>query len=257
MLVDTHCHLMDQQFADDLDDVIRRAEAEGIGRMIVPAVDLATAHEVIRIAEAYPNVYAAVGIHPESANDVPASHFDEIERLAKHEKVVAIGEIGLDYYWDSAPHAVQQDVMARQIEIAKRVGLPIIVHNRESTEDIIQLLDRMNVAESGGVMHCFSGSENDARRCLAMGMYISFGGPVTFKKADDVRAVAAVIPDDRILVETDSPYLSPHPFRGKRNEPSRVKIVAQQVADVRNVSLEALAAQTTANALRLFSKVGL
>lgn len=254
-LFDTHCHLMDKQFADDLDEVIKRARAEGVARIVVPAVDLDTAHQVIRIAETYDGIYAAVGIHPESAKDVPAAHYDEIERLARHEKVVAIGEIGLDYYWDAAPRPEQQAVMARQVEIAQRVELPIIVHNRESTADVIDLLQRMDVAKSGGVMHCFNGSEADAKQCLEMGMYISFGGPVTFKKADDVRAVAATIPDDRILVETDSPYLSPHPFRGKRNEPSRVKLVAEQIAEVRGVTLEAFAEWTTKNALSLFGKV--
>lgn len=255
-LFDTHCHLMDEQFAQDLDEVVTRAKEAGVTRMVVPAIDVATAHRVLAIAEAYTGVYAAVGIHPEYAKDVPDSDFEEIERLAAHEKVVAIGEIGLDYYWDSAPRPEQQRVMERQIEIARRTKLPIIVHNRESTEDVIALLRRCRVEETGGVMHCFNGTMDDALACLEMGMYISFGGPVTFKKADDVRDVAAQIPTDRLLVETDSPYLSPHPFRGKRNEPMRVQLVAETIAAVRGTTLDALAQQTMENGLRLFHRVG-
>lgn len=255
MLFDTHCHLMDDQFDDDLDAVLHRAKEAGVTRIVVPAVDVTTAYKALAIAEANSGVYAAVGIHPESAKDVPAMDFDVIERLALHEKVVAIGEIGLDYYWDAAPRPEQQRVMERQIDIARRTKLPIIVHNRESTEDVISLLRRSHVQEVGGVMHCFNGTVADATACLAMGMFISFGGPVTFKKADDVRAVASVIPADRLLVETDSPYLSPHPFRGKRNEPVRVQLVAEAIASVRNMTLEALAEQTMRNGLSLFKKV--
>lgn len=247
---------MDGQFGDDLDSVIARARAEGVDRMVIPAVDLATARAAIHIAEAHEGVYAAVGIHPESAASARIEDYDEMERLAGHEKVVAIGEIGLDYYWDSAPRSVQQEVMERQIELAKRVGLPIIVHNRESTEDVIALLAKTQVGTSvGGVMHCFNEREEALRRCLELGMYISFAGPVTFKKSDDLRALAAKVPSDRLLIETDSPYLSPHPFRGKRNEPARVKLVADTVAYARGESVQACAEQTRENAHRLFWKV--
>ncbi|GLG02423.1 hydrolase TatD [Alicyclobacillus hesperidum subsp. aegles] len=255
-LFDTHCHLMDGQFSDDLDEVIARAREEGVDRVVIPAVDLLTAHAAIRIAEAHEGIYAAVGIHPESAADVKSEVYDEIERLAKHEKVVAIGEIGLDYYWDHAPRPVQQEVMERQIEIAKRVGLPIIVHNRESTEDVITLIAKTQVGTSvGGVMHCFNEREEVLVQCLDLGMYISFAGPITFKKSDDLRALAAKVPPDRLLVETDSPYLSPHPFRGKRNEPARVKLVADTVAYARGESIQTCAEQTWENAHRLFWKV--
>ncbi|GEO26361.1 hydrolase TatD [Alicyclobacillus acidoterrestris] len=254
-LFDTHCHLMDDQFADDLAAVLERAHSAGVSYVVVPAVDVQSARRAIAIAEQHEGVYAAVGIHPEAAKDVPASDFDEVERLALHEKVVAIGEIGLDYYWDAAPRPEQAAVLRRQIEIAKRVKQPVIIHNRESTQDIVQLLQDSGVDEVGGVMHCFNETLDVAKACMALGFYISFGGPVTFKKAEDVRQVAAQIPDDRLLVETDSPYLSPHPFRGKRNEPARVRLVAEQVAQVRGVGVDTIAALTTKNALALFRGV--
>lgn len=254
-LFDTHCHLMDDQFSDDLDAVLVKARDAGVSHIVIPAVDVVSAHRAIAIAEAYEGVYAAVGIHPESAKDVPDGDFDVIERLATHPKVVAIGEIGLDYYWDAAPRPVQQDVMQRQIEIAKRVQLPVIIHNRESTEDVLKVLKASGAAEVGGIMHCFNASLDVAKACMEMAFYISFGGPVTFKKTDDIRQVAAQIPSERLLVETDSPYLSPHPFRGKRNEPMRVRVIAQKVAEVRGETLETIAAQTMENALRLFAKV--
>lgn len=247
---------MDEQFVDDLDAVLAQAREDGITRIIIPAVDVATAHKAIQIAENNSGVYAAVGIHPESAKDVPAGDFDEIERLAGHPKVVAIGEIGLDYYWDSAPRPEQRDVMARQIEIAKRVGLPVIIHNRESTDDVLMVLRDAGAAEVGGVMHCFNESFEVAKAAMEMGFYISFGGPITFKKAEDVREVAALIPQDRLLVETDSPYLSPHPFRGKRNVPSRVRYVAEKLAEVQGIHYTELVELTTRNALKLFAKVG-
>lgn len=254
-LFDTHCHLMDDQFDNDLDDVIVKARETGVSHMVIPAVDVQSAHRAIAIAENYEGVYAAVGIHPEAAKDVPDVDFALMEQLAEHEKVVAIGEIGLDYYWDAAPRPEQQEVMRRQIEIAKRVNLPVIIHNRESTADVLTVLKESGASEVGGIMHCFNESLEVAKVCLDMSFYISFGGPVTFKRADDVREVAANIPADRLLVETDSPYLSPHPYRGKRNEPMRVQIVAQKVADVRSESLEAIAETTMQNAMRIFHKV--
>jgi len=255
-LFDTHCHLMDGRFADDLDDVLARAREAGVERIVVPAVDLATCREVIRIAEEHDGVYAAVGIHPESAGDVPEGAYDEIERMAQHPKVVAIGEIGLDYYWDSAPRPVQQEVMEKQVELAKRVGLPIIVHNRESTEDVLALLARTRPGDAaGGVMHCFNEREEVMRRAVDLGMYISFAGPLTYKKSDDLRAVATIVPEDRLLIETDSPYLSPHPFRGKRNEPARVALVAEALAASRGVPVDEIAEITWRNAHRLFGKV--
>lgn len=253
MLIDTHCHLFDEQFSDDVEAVIENAREFGVTGFVVPAVDLRTSEEAIRLAERFEGVYAAVGIHPESLKDLPDSVFDEVESLAKHDKVVAIGEIGLDYYWDVAPRPFQQEVFSRQIELASRVNLPIIIHNRDATEDTVQLVlcapDGVN-----GVMHCFTGSVETAKQCMQKGFYISFGGPVTFKNAVNVARTAAEIPDEWLLVETDSPYLSPHPYRGKRNEPSRVKVVAEKLAELRGQTVETIMDITSQNARRLFQR---
>ncbi|WDL99008.1 TatD family hydrolase [Alicyclobacillus sp. ALC3] len=254
MLFDSHCHLNDDQFADDLADVLTRARAVGIKRIVVPGVDVASSQRAIWLAEQEPEVFAAVGIHPEAAKDVPDEDFAQIESLTSHPKVVAVGEIGLDYYWDAAPRPEQQDVLRRQLELAERCRLPVILHNRESTADLVAMIESFR-GRVTGVMHCFNESEAVAKRCLDLGYYISFGGPVTFKKADDVRAVAQVIPADRLLAETDSPYLSPTPLRGKRNEPERVALVVAELARVRGQDTEEVARQTAENALRLFAKV--
>lgn len=254
MLFDSHCHLNDDQFVDDLADVLARARASGVGRIIVPGVDVASSERAIRIAVQEPEVFAAVGIHPEAAKDVTDADFARIESLTSHPKVVAVGEIGLDYYWDAAPRPEQQDVLRRQLELAERCQLPVILHNRESTEDLVQMIESFR-GRVIGVMHCFNESQAVAQRCLDLGYYISFGGPVTFKKADDVREVAALIPDDRLLAETDSPYLSPAPLRGKRNEPERVQLVVTELARLRSREAKDVAALTAANAMRLFSKV--
>lgn len=255
MWFDSHCHLNAEQFDDDLDEVLARARDQGVKRIVVPGVDVASSERAIAIAERVEEVYAAVGIHPEAANDVPNDHFDRIEALAKHPKVVAIGEIGLDYYWDAAPRDVQRDVAARQMAIAERCGLPVIIHNREATEDTVALLASACHGRVNGVMHCFTGTWETAQTCIEMGFFISFGGPVTFKNAPEVREVAAQIPDEWLLAETDSPYLSPAPFRGKRNEPARVRLVGEKLAEVRGQPVADIEQMTTANAARLFSKV--
>lgn len=255
MLFDTHCHLNDEQFKDDVEAVLERAHAEGVTRIVVPGVDVASSERAIRLAERFEGVYAAVGIHPESLDNLPGGVLDEIESLTTHEKVVAIGEIGLDYYWDVAPREFQQEVFAAQIELAKKRALPIIIHNRDATEDTVRLVEAAP-DEVKGVMHCFTGSVETAKRCIEKGFFISFGGPVTFKNAVNVQKTAAQIPHEWLLVETDSPYLSPHPLRGKRNEPARVKLVAEKLAELREQEFSTLVAETTENALKLFHKIG-
>lgn len=251
-LFDSHCHLFDEQFQDDLPRVLADARDQGVTRIVVPAVDIATARAALRLAEDNEGVYVAAGIHPESLAAWSATDITAIRGLAAHPKVVAIGEIGLDYHWDVASHAVQREALRLQVQLAKAVQLPVVIHNRESTEDLISLLE----AESGGVlrgvMHCFSDTLDSARRCLDLGFYISFGGPVTFKNARALQEVARQIPADRLLIETDSPYLSPHPLRGKRNEPARVKLVAEKLAELRGETLATIAQQTFDNASRLF-----
>ncbi|MFX4301029.1 TatD family hydrolase [Alicyclobacillus tolerans] len=256
MLFDTHCHLMDDRFREDLPHVIERARAVGVTEIVVPGVDVESSRKALEIAEAYSGVYAAVGIHPEAVGRVSDDDYAAIETMAAHPRVVAIGEIGLDYYWDAAPRDVQRAAFVRQIEMARRLQLPVIVHNRESTGDVLQCLQEAHVEEVGGIMHCFNGSEETAKICLAMGMYLSFGGSITFKNARNVQAVASTVPRDRLLVETDAPYLTPHPHRGTRNEPAYVQLVAQRLAQAQGISYEQICDYTRANALRLFMKIG-
>jgi TatD DNase family protein len=255
VLFDTHCHLNDEQFKDDVESVLERAHAEGVTNIVVPGVDVTSSERAILLAEKYEGVYAAVGIHPESLKDLPETELDQIRALTRHPKVVAIGEIGLDYYWDVAPRSFQQEIFAAQIALAADCGLPILIHNRDATEDTVRMVKG---APQGvhGVMHCFTGSIETALECIRKGFYISFGGPVTFKNAVGVQKTAAQVPDEWLVVETDSPYLSPHPLRGKRNEPGRVRLVAEKLAELREKEYLEIAALSMANALRLFPKIG-
>lgn len=252
MLFDTHVHLNIEQFDEDRDEVIQRAKAAGVEKMVVVGFDHETIHKAIALAEQYDFIYAAVGWHPVDAIDFTDEDLLWLEELAHHEKVVALGEMGLDYHWDKSPKDVQKDVFRKQIALAKKVKLPIIIHNREATDDVIQLLQEEHAEEVGGIMHCFAGEVEHVKPCLDMNFYISLGGPVTFKNAKAPKEVAKVVPADRLLVETDCPFLAPHPHRGKRNEPAYVRLVAEQIANLRDTSIEAIEQQTTANALRLF-----
>lgn len=209
----------------------------------------------VELAEQHDFLYAAVGIHPEAVNGIGDQDFARIADLAKHPKVVAIGEIGLDYHWDAAPREVSQDVLRTQIGIARELSLPVVIHNRDATMDVVQVLTEECRNEVPGVMHCFTGSYETALQCMNLGFYVSFGGPVTFKNAKNVKEVAARIPDEWLLVETDAPYLTPHPFRGQRNEPAHVRLVAETLAELRNQTLEEIGGLTSVNARRLFSKV--
>lgn len=246
---------MDIQFKQDLSDVIARARDAGVTRIVIPGIDVASSKVAIQIAEDYPGIYAAVGIHPESSMNVTDADFVEIEQMATHPKVVAIGEVGLDYYWETAPRAHQQRVLRAQIAMARNLHLPIIIHNRDATEDVLAVLKTACGGDVIGVMHCFTGSFETAKQCMDLGFFISFGGPLTFKNARNVHEVSAKIPMDALLIETDSPYLTPHPFRGKRNEPAYVQLVAQKLAELRAETLAHVAESTTSNALRLFGKI--
>jgi len=253
-LFDTHCHLDIDSFTEDIEEVIERAAATGVTRMIVPGLDLDNAAAVLALAERFPGVHAAVGVHPNSAAGWCDEWIGRLRELARHPKVVAIGEIGLDYYWDKTPPEVQHKALAQQLELAAELSLPVIIHNREASADVIDMLaaSSLNGHERPGVLHSFSGDWATAEAALAMGFYLGFTGPLTYKKADDLRAIAARVPLDRILIETDAPYLTPHPYRGKRNEPAYVRFVAERLAEVRGLSLSEVAEITTANALRLF-----
>ncbi|MBT2604742.1 TatD family hydrolase [Peribacillus frigoritolerans] len=252
MLFDTHVHVNAEQFNEDLEDVIDRAKEAGVDNMVVVGFDRPTIIRAMELIEAYDFMYAAVGWHPVDAIDMTEDDLQWIEELSNHPKVVAIGEMGLDYHWDKSPKDVQMEVFRKQIRLAKKVGLPIIIHNREATADIVNILKEEEASRVGGIMHCFSGSAETALECINMNFYISLGGPVTFKNAKKPKEVAAAVPLDRLLIETDCPYLAPHPYRGKRNEPSYVKLVAEQIAEIKQLTFEEVSQATTENAKKLF-----
>ncbi|MCB8943674.1 MAG: TatD family hydrolase [Ardenticatenaceae bacterium] len=257
MLIDTHCHLDFEWFDEDRAAMIARAVAAGVTRMIVPAIDLAGCTAVLRLGELYDEVYTAVGIHPNATADWQDSWLDSLRQWAQPEKVVAIGEIGLDYYRDRSPKDVQHHALRLQLELAAELNLPVILHNRESNEDIIRLLRESPLAgrERPGVLHSFAADWATAQAALDMGFYLGFTGPVTYKKADDLRRIVAQVPLDRLLVETDAPFLAPQQYRGKRNEPAYVRFVAERIAAIHGLETAELARITTQNALQLFSKI--
>jgi TatD DNase family protein len=252
-LFDSHAHLNQDDFDADRDELIARAQAAGVETIVTVGYSLASSRQSIDIAARYPGVYAAVGIQPNDTIHAAAGDWDEIVSLASAPRVVALGETGLDRYWNTSPLTLQQDYFDRHLRLSQQIGLPFIVHTRESDAEVLEMLREAHKrGPLSGVMHSFTGSAATAAECVALGMYISFAGMVTFKKSDDLRAVAATIPADRILIETDSPYLSPHPLRGKRNEPANVAHTAACLAAARGVDVETFAAQTTANARALF-----
>ncbi|WP_316572783.1 TatD family hydrolase [Neobacillus sp. YIM B06451] len=252
MLIDTHAHLNAEQYEEDIEEVIARAIENGVEKMVVVGFDRPTIEKAIELAETHDFIYACVGWHPVDAIDMTDEDLSWIEELAAHPKVVALGETGLDYHWDKSPRDIQKEVFRKQIRLAKKVKLPIVIHNREATADIVQILKEENASEVGGIMHCFSGSVEIAKQCVEMNFYISLGGPVTFKNAVKPKEVAAALPLDKLLVETDCPYLTPHPHRGKRNEPSYVRLVAEEISRIKGIPFEDVAKATTENAMRLF-----
>lgn len=251
-LFDTHVHLNAEQFFDDREEVIERAFAAGVRYMVVVGFNEETIPLALEIAEQYETIYAAVGWHPVHAINYKEKHLAWLDRLSKHPKVVALGEMGLDYHWDKSPKDVQEDVFRQQIRLAKRLNMPIIIHNRKATDDVIRVLQEEEAHIVGGVMHCFSGDIHHIQPCLDMNFYISLAGPVTFKNAPELREVAKAVPLDRLLIETDAPYLSPHPYRGKRNEPSRVTLVAETIARVKDLPLAEVSKITTNNACNMY-----
>jgi TatD DNase family protein len=252
MFIDTHSHLFYPNFEDDLEEVIQRARDSEVDFILVPATDLATAKEVISLTEKYDMIYGAVGIHPHETKDWDPSLLNEIESLASHKKIVAIGEIGLDYFYDYSPKEKQIEAFKSQIDLALKLNLPIIVHNRDSDEDMMEIINSYCGSGLKAQFHCFNGSLNDARDLMHMGHMISFTGNITFKKADELKEILKKVRIDQLLLETDSPFLTPVPFRGKRNEPSYVKYVAEQVAEVHELSIEEVGRITSFNAFRMF-----
>ncbi|MBK8989180.1 MAG: TatD family hydrolase [Chloroflexi bacterium] len=254
MLIDTHCHLDMRQFDGDRTAVLQRAAAAGVAAIIVPAIDWQNVTAVTDLAQTHHSLFAAVGIHPNSSAGWTAVWLETVRAAAALPKVVAIGEIGLDYHWDDAPKPVQHEAFAQQLALAAALNLPVIIHNREASADVLRLLAASPLAgrENPGVLHSFSGDWAMAQAALDMGFYLGFTGPVTFKKADDLREIVRQTPLERILIETDAPYLAPEPYRGKRNESAYVALVAARIAEVKGVDTAVIAQQTSANAGRLF-----
>jgi TatD DNase family protein len=258
MLIDTHAHLFDEQFSRDLPEVLARAEAAGVQRVICIGIDRESSLASVRIANEHPLVVAAVGIQPNHAAEAEPSDWAVIEGLAAEPRVVAIGETGLDRYWDRTPFAVQEDYFARHMDLARRVNKPFVIHCREAEADVLRML-RAEFDAHGpirAVMHSFAGDLATAQACLGMGLFISFAGMLTYKSAEALRDVAKEIPLDRLLVETDCPYLAPVPNRGKRNEPAFVADTARLLAKLKGVSEAEIGEITTRNAKLLFPGIG-
>lgn len=252
MLIDTHAHLDDERFAADLPAVLERAAAAGVTHTLTIGIDLPTSRAAVELAGRFPQLRAVVGIQPNHVAEAGPIDWDEVVKLAETAaNVVAVGESGLDRYWDRAPFPVQEDYFARHLHLARRLNLPIVIHCREAEADVLRVLREFG-GPVRGVMHSFSSDTAVALECLELGLHISFAGMVTYKNAEDLRKVAAAVPLDRLLVETDSPYLAPVPVRGKRNEPAFVRHTAECVAKVRGVSADEVCAATTRNARELF-----
>ena len=251
--IDTHSHLDFEEFQEDFDDVITKTLEAGVTKTIIPGVTIPDTQRVINLANKYNNLYATVGIHPSEAKTWNNESYDFFKELIlNNKKIVAIGEIGLDYYWDKSFNDIQIEVLKRQIELAKDVNKPIVIHDREAHQDTFDILKEMNASEVGVVMHCFSGSVEFMKQCIKENFYIALGGVVTFKNAVKAKEVAKEIPLEFLLLETDAPYLTPVPHRGKTNYPYYIPLIAQEIANLRGIPLEEIALATTANAERIF-----
>lgn len=255
MLVDHHCHLDFPQFADDLDQIVARAHANGVGMMVTISTRVRQFERVLAVAERYPSVYCSVGTHPHNADEERDVPLAVILDLARHPKVVAVGEAGLDYYYQQASAAAQAEGFRRHIQAARETGLPLEIHTRDADADTLAILqDEHANGAFPAVLHCFTGGRELAMRAVELGLYVSFSGVITFKKSEALREIARDIPLDRLLVETDAPFLAPDPFRGQTNEPGYVVRTAAALADVKGVTREAIAAATTDNFFRLYTK---
>jgi TatD DNase family protein len=256
MLIDTHCHLDFKDFAPERDAVVARAKAAGLGRMITISTRVDAFASISAIADAYGSVYCTVGTHPLEAHLDPEVSAAQLVALAQHPKCVGLGEAGLDYHYDLAPREIAHRVFRTHIAAARETGLPLVIHTRDADDDMGHILeDEMGKGPFKALLHCFTSSARLAEHAIALGLSISFSGVLTFKKSEDLRAIAAKVPLDRLLVETDAPFLAPQPYRGKRNEPSYVVETAKVLASVKDVSEAEIAAITTRNVLNLFSKM--
>lgn len=252
-LIDSHTHLDMPQLRKDIKRVIERAHASGVAAMVTVGISLESSRSALEIAEKYSGIYCTVGLHPHGAHELSEDEIVSFKEIARNEKVVAWGEIGLDYYRDRAPRELQRLCFRLQINLARETGLPVVIHDRDAHEDTIRILKEESAQEVGGVFHCFSGDWDFAKRCLDMGFCISIPGTVTYSNAGQQRDVVRKCPPERLLVETDAPFLTPMPYRGKRNEPAYVVFTARKIAELKNVSLEEMSERLTKNTARLFN----
>ena len=252
MLIDSHAHIQLGQFDRDRHDVLQRAKSSGIEQILVIGFDLKTSQQAVELAINTENLWATVGMHPHDAQDLTNAAMDTFRRLVSHPKVIALGEMGLDYYRDLSPRSIQKTAFEQQLDLAEELDMPIIVHNREAYHDILPIL-RSRKGRIVGVLHCFSGNVDVMKQALNIGFHIGIGGPVTYKKSDDLQVVAKQVPANRLLIETDCPWLAPQFWRGKRNEPSYVISVVERIAELRGTSTEEIGRITTENFVALFS----
>lgn len=252
MLFDTHAHLDDNRFDEDRDEVIRQCKQDGVELILNAASNIETSVKAIALAGKYEFIYAAVGVHPHDASDMEEETAGVLAALAENKKVRAIGEIGLDYHYDLSPRDVQKRRFVEQIDLARQLRLPVIVHDREAHGDVMDIFKKTRIKEVGGVLHSFSGSAEMALECLRLGLYISISGPVTFNNAKKTVEAVKEVPLDMLLIETDSPYLTPVPHRGKRNYPGYVRLVAEKIAEIKGITFEEVAQKTLENGKRLF-----
>jgi len=254
MLIDSHAHIQGEEYAREVDAIIERARAAGVEKIIAVggAGDMSSNTEAVRLAGVHPEIFATVGMHPHDAKEVGEEELRRLRELTAEPKVIAVGETGLDYYYHHSPRDVQRKVFVQFIGLARETGLPLVVHERDAAKDVVELLRREGAGEIRGVIHCFTGTYEAACAYLDLGFYLSFTGIITFKNAEPLREVVGKVPLDRMLVETDSPYLTPVPHRGKRNEPAYVRLVAEAVAKIKGASLAEVAAITTRNVRSLF-----
>src|SRR5256712_10898167 len=252
MLIDTHCHIDDARFDADREPMLQRARDAGIGHFVTIGCDLETSRAAVTLAQRHLFISATVGVHPHEVKHMHDGWYDELRTLAKSKSVIAYGEIGLDYHYDHSPREVQRQRFREQVQLARELGLPIVIHTREAQEDTITILKEEKASELGGVFHCFSGDAWLAKDALDLGFYLSFSGVITFQNATMLRDIVKTVPLDRILVETDSPYLAPVPHRGKRNEPAYVRHVAEKIAEIHGLSVKDVEEATTQNTQRLF-----
>ncbi len=252
MFIDSHAHLDDERFDEDRKALIEGLKENNIDLVVNIGADMKSSRASVLLSKEYDNIYAVVGVHPHDAQDVPEDYIEELKVLSKEEKVVAIGEIGLDFYYDNSPRDIQRKVFLEQLELARELDLPVVIHTRDAAGETFEILKDAAAKGSRGILHCYSGSPEMALDYIKLGFYISLGGPVTFMKARVPKDVAKVVPLDKLLIETDCPYLTPEPYRGKRNEPKYVAYTAHAIAEIKGINVEELAEATSKNAKEIF-----